>query len=142
MSQWRLQRVAESIKQEVSRIVDRELRDPRLHAVHTLADPNGAQDGRAHHVELVTITDVEVSADLRHARIYFSVLGDERAVEECREGLTSAAGYIRGALGHRLRLKYTPELSFHYDRSAAHAQHIENLLANLRGDSSSESADE
>lgn len=80
---------------------------------------------------MVTITDVEVSPDAAHAKVYFSTLGGEESREEAREGLESAAGWLRHELGQQLRLRRTPELIFHYDRSVERGERISNILDEL-----------
>lgn len=118
----RLARIREQLKAEVADIIRRQLRDPRL--------------------GFVTITDAEISADLRHARVFFSVLGNEQAVADTTEALTSAAGFIRGEFGHRVTLKFTPEITFHYDATVHRAARIEELFAEIereRTESSGES---
>lgn len=82
-------------------------------------------------VQMVTITDVEVTADAARADVHFSVLGDEEAREEAQAGLQSAAGWLRRELGRRLRLRNTPELIFHYDPSLDHGEHIASILDEL-----------
>ncbi len=107
----RLARIREQLKAEVSEIIRRELRDPRL--------------------GFVTITDAEVSADLRHAKVFFSVLGDEQAVVDTTEALTSAAGFIRGQFGQRVSLKFTPEITFQFDETGQRAARIEEIFAEI-----------
>jgi ribosome-binding factor A len=108
----RLQRVRELLKEEVSHILMREMKDPRL--------------------GFVTVTDVDVSADLRHARVYVSVLGSKEEREATMEVLEHAAGFVRRTLGERIRLRYIPELVFVYDETAEKAARIEQLLASIR----------
>jgi ribosome-binding factor A len=107
----RQRRVSELIHRELSWLLMREVRDPRL------AD--------------VTVTEVRVTADLLLARIYFSVLGDAEAEKEALAGLESAGGFLRTQLAGRLRLRFMPELIFEVDRSAAYGQRIEELLAQI-----------
>jgi ribosome-binding factor A len=86
----RPERVAEQIREEVSQIILGDMRDPR--------------------VELVTVTDVRMSPDLRHARVFVTSMGNEQQVRESLAALKAAAGFIRRELGSSLRLRYTPEL--------------------------------
>jgi ribosome-binding factor A len=86
---------------------------------HDLKDPR---------VGFVTVTDVKTSPDLRHARVYVSVLGDAQAVEASLEGLRSAHGYLQGRVASELRLKNTPALQFVHDDTAARAERLERLL--------------
>jgi ribosome-binding factor A len=104
-------RVQELLKQEVSRILQFELRDPRL--------------------GFVTVTDVEVSPDLRYARVFVSVYGDQKAVSRSMERLRASTGFVRGVLGHSIELRYTPELTFVHDTSVARAARIAELLRQI-----------
>jgi ribosome-binding factor A len=102
-------RVADRLREEISRILRLEVEDPR--------------------VGFVTLTDVEVSPDLKHARIFFSVLGggpDEP--QEALRGLVRARRFIRKCLAEQAELRYTPELEFRYDPTAERAQRIDTLL--------------
>jgi ribosome-binding factor A len=104
----RLNRVEEACKEELSEILQREIKDPR--------------------VGFVTITEVKLTADLRHARVFVSILGTE---EECRESLTgleSARGYLRSCLGRHLRLKYLPEIEFVHEHVAEEALRLTELM--------------
>lgn len=108
----RLDRVNQLIKEEVSYLLHRELKDPRL--------------------GFVTVTDVDVSKDLRAARVYVSVLGTEEQWRTSLAALESARGFIRNWLAPRLRIRAIPHLTFHADRSMAHAAHIQTMLEELR----------
>jgi len=112
MSYKRSERVGDLLKREIGNIVERGLKDPRI--------------------GFVTVMKVEVSADLRHARVFFSVFGDQRVQEETQRGLKSAKFFIQGEIGRRLRLKYTPELTFQFDHSVEYGLHIDNLIRTLR----------
>jgi len=92
----------------------------------------GVKDPRV--TGLVTVTGVEVTRDLRHARVHVSILGTEAEKSETMEGLASVAGYLRAKLGRTLRLRVTPELDFRYDASIAHAARIDSLLEQIRAD--------
>lgn len=111
MAKERPNRVAEAIKAELMDLLRTEMKDPRI--------------------GFVSIVKVDVTGDLRHAKVYFSVLGDAQAKEATRAGLQSAAGFLRNHLGARLRLRYTPELSFHLDDSIEHGARIAALLNRL-----------
>lgn len=113
MSQ-RTERVADQIRRELSELIQREVRDPR--------------------VALVTVTRVEVSADFRHASVHVSALGTEEARAGALRGLDSARGFLRRELSQRLSLRVTPELRFFLDRGAEHSQEISSLLDRLRED--------
>jgi ribosome-binding factor A len=103
--------VSELIHIRLSNLLERKIKDPRL--------------------EMVTITDVEVSPDASRANVYFSALGGDQSREEAKEGLESAAGWLRRELGKQLRLRRTPELIFHYDRSVERGERISNILDDL-----------
>ncbi|HWP43033.1 MAG TPA: 30S ribosome-binding factor RbfA [Blastocatellia bacterium] len=105
----RPERLAEQIKEEVSLIIAGDVEDPR--------------------VGFVTVTDARVSPDLRHAKIYVTVLGDDEQVEESLEALNHASRFIRHQLGAALRIKRTPELHFIYDETVRTAARIEELLS-------------
>ncbi len=108
MSTGRMRRVDEAIRQVIGEAVAGELKDPR--------------------VGFVTVTDVRTSADLSHARVYVSVLGDEPRREATLEGLRSAHGYLQGRVASELHLKRTPTLAFAYDDTADRAERIDALL--------------
>jgi ribosome-binding factor A len=108
----RLDRVNQLLKEEISQLLQRELKDPRL--------------------GFVTVTEVEVARDLRTAKVFVSVLGTEAAWRASLEALESARGYIRNWLAPRLRMRAVPHLSFHPDRSMAHAARIQQVLEELR----------
>jgi ribosome-binding factor A len=111
--------VQEAIRQEISRIVQFEMKDPRL--------------------GFVTITKVELTKDLRYARVYFSVLGDDKAKNLTLKGLNSAKGYIKGLIADRIKLRFTPEISFRIDESLRHVKHIEDILDKLKKERDNES---
>lgn len=108
MSTERMRRVNEAVREVLSDAFTHDLKDPR--------------------VGFVTVTDVKTSPDLRHARVYVSVLGDAAAIEGSLEGLRSAHGFLQGRVGTELRLKNTPTLQFIHDDTAERAQRVEQLL--------------
>ncbi len=108
----RSDKVAGAIKKEVSMIIHDELKDPRL--------------------GFVTITDVEVTSDLREAKIFFSVLGKEEERKKTKEALDSALGFIRRLIGQRIRLRFVPEISFREDRSCEYGARIEEVLNEIK----------
>jgi len=114
MGQLRTEKVQELIKQEVSQIILKELKDPRI--------------------GFVTVTQVDVTGDLRNAKIYVSLMGSEDQIKECWDGLQKALGYIRREIGKRIRLRCTPELSFHLDKSLDYSVHIQELLSKIKDD--------
>lgn len=112
MSYKRSSRVAGLLKREVSRIIFEDIKDPRI--------------------GLVTITQVDVSEDLRTAKIYLSVLGDKVARDQTLQGLERAKKFIRMEIARTTELRYTPELKFYYDDSYSYAENIENLLKKIK----------
>ncbi len=104
----RADRVAGLIQQELSRLLLREVKDPRL-----------AQ---------VTITGVRLSADLRHARVFVTGPGSPQGFQEELKGLRSATGFLRGQLGRALHLRYSPELIFEVDEAVEQSLHVAALL--------------
>ncbi len=110
----RIDRVRVQLKRELSIILQEDLKDPRI--------------------GLITITRIDLTGDLRHARIYFSILGDEKEKISSIEGIESAAGYIRKLIGERLKLKYVPELSFKLDRSIEYSMHLEKTFERLKNE--------
>jgi ribosome-binding factor A len=81
-----------------------------------------------------TVTDAEVSKDLRYVRVYVSVLGDEESANSTLAALESGTGFFRSELGQRIRLRHTPDVSFRIDRTAQKGARIDELLAKLRED--------
>ncbi|HET7483458.1 MAG TPA: 30S ribosome-binding factor RbfA [Actinomycetota bacterium] len=91
-------------------------------AIHDLKDPR---------VGFATVTAVRISADLRHARVYVSVLGSEEEQTQTMKGLESAKPHLRQELGRQIRMKYLPELHFVADHQAEEAEHLEELIRRL-----------
>lgn len=117
MDSRRQDRVAEAIREEVATFLAEDAKDPRI-------------------VGLVTVTGVEVTRDLRQARVYVSVMGSEVERTATFAGLDSVATHLRSRVGRALRLRLAPEIQFRHDDSVARAARIEELLANLRTDES------
>lgn len=111
MSDLRANRVAEQMKKEIGEILTRKIKDPR--------------------VGFVTITDVEVTGDLQQAKVFISVLGDEQEKKETLLGLSKANGFIRSEIGHRIRLRKTPEITFEFDEAYEYGSRIDTLLRDL-----------
>lgn len=111
MGQLRMEKVQELMKQEISKILLQDVKDPRI--------------------GFVTVTDVHCSPDLRNARVFVSLMGSEEQMKDCWKGLKSCSGYIRRELGSRVRLRYTPELNFALDTSLAYSAHIQELLLKI-----------
>jgi len=117
MEYKRSDRVADLLHQEIAELVFRRLKDPRT--------------------ANITISGVEVSGDLRHARVFFCIMGgstDEDAKRNAGSGLEKAKGFIRFELGRRLSLRYIPQLEFEYDTSFEYGDKIERLLKELHKD--------
>ncbi|MGA2403199.1 MAG: 30S ribosome-binding factor RbfA [Syntrophobacteraceae bacterium] len=118
MEYKRSDRVADLIHKEIANLVFRRVKDPR--------------------VANITISGVEVSGDLKHARVFFCVMGGGSAGEDAKKnassGLEKARGFIRLELGRRLSLRYVPQLEFEYDTSFEYGDKIERLLKELHKD--------
>ena len=93
-------------------------------------------------VGFVTVTDVEVTGDLRQVKIFVSVYGDEEERKATMEGLKSATGFVRSELGKRIRLRHTPEVSFCFDESIERGARIFSLLREIEGDQEGNKSDE
>src|SRR5437867_13083861 len=111
----RPQRIALQIRQEISLMLSRKIKDRRI--------------------GFVTVTGVEMSPDLRHAKVFVSAMGTERAKKESLEALNHASGWIRHELGQRIRMKFLPELVFRIDTSLDYGERIDRLLGEIREDS-------
>lgn len=81
---------------------------------------------------MTSVVAVHVTNDLRYAKAYISVMGDEKTKQRAMEGLNSAAGFIRREIGKRINLRYTPEFVFESDNSIEHGSHIDKLLKNIK----------
>lgn len=110
----RIARVAEMIRREVSQMLVSGIKDDRVGA------------------GMVSVTNVDVSGDLQHAKIFVSIYGTEAAKAETMAGLRSATGYVRSELGQRMRLRRTPEVLFVDDRSLEEGDRVLTLLSQLR----------
>jgi len=104
----RSRRIAEQVQRELSDIIRLELKDPR--------------------VGMITLTDVEVTPDNAHARVYFTLLGEASRIDEATAGLQHAAGYLRSQLAHRLKLRVVPQLHFEYDASVERGIRVSQLI--------------
>jgi ribosome-binding factor A len=102
------------MKQEISDIIFHELKDPRI--------------------GFVTVTSVACTEDLREAKIYVSVMGDEKKARDTLNGLNSSLGFVRREIGKRIRLRFTPEISFALDTSLSYSDHIQRLLNEIHED--------
>ena len=111
----RIDRIEEQVRIEVSEIIEREIQDPRI--------------------GLTTVTSVKISPDLRHGRIFVTVLGDAQQRKKALEGLRSAASFIRRSLSKRLHhMRRIPELTFDYDEAVEKGIRIEELLDQIKHD--------
>lgn len=108
MAGGRMRRVDEAVREVLSDAIATDLKDPR--------------------VGFVTVTAVKTSRDLRHARVYVSVLGDEPTRAATLTGLRSAHGFLQGAISRELKLKHTPTLTFEYDETVERAARLNQLL--------------
>ncbi len=111
LSYKRADRLADLIRAELSDIILRKTKDPR--------------------VSLVTITGVDLSDDLHTARVYFSVMGAAKGCQDAAEGLRSATGFIRKTLGSRLEIRCVPDIEFIYDQSFEYGERINKLLKKI-----------
>jgi len=107
----RSEKVADLIQKEISQLLVKSIKDPRI--------------------GFITITRVTVSEDCRFARVYYSVAGTQAERESSMKGLDSAKGYVRKELGRRIRLRYTPDITFQFDPSVEYAIHVEELIRNI-----------
>ena len=108
----RADRVAALIQEEISKLLLMEIQDPD--------------------VKFITITKVKVTDDIRHAKVYYSVLDLENHKEKAQAALDRVIGPIKGALGKHLKLRFMPEIAFYYDDSAEYAHHIDVLLKKIK----------
>ena len=118
MKERRSARLAEEIREEVAELIARKLKDPRI--------------------GFVTVTRVEMTSDQRLAKVYVGVLGDKEARERTLQGLRQAAGFVRRALGQQLRLRFTPDVQFEYDKGLDATDRVARLLDEARAASEAE----
>lgn len=111
MSKIRVSRVGEQIKKEISEIIQQDLKDPRI--------------------GFLTVTRVEASGDLQHAKVMISVLGSDDQRQQALQALQKANKFIRGEVGRRIRLRITPELHFVLDTSIDHSTRIQEVLREI-----------
>lgn len=109
MTEQRAQRVAEEMKREISDILRNELKDPRT-------------------VGIISVTSVNLTRDLRHAKVFISVFGSDEEQQETLAVLSKAVGFVRTEVGRRIRLRHTPQISFLLDKSIAYGAHINRVL--------------
>ncbi len=118
----RANRVGEQMKKELTEIIGRKLKDPRI--------------------GFVTVTDVRVTGDLQQATVYVSVLGNEEQKENTLIGLAKAKGFIRSEIGKRIRLRITPEITFEWDSSIDYGNRIETLITQIHHEKDEKQNDE
>ena len=104
----RSERLADLIRQDLSELLERSVKDPRI--------------------GFTTLTEVQLTGDLRQARVYVSILGDEEARKQGMEGLAAAKAFLRHQLAHRLQLRHTPEIDFQLDRSQEYNERLDELI--------------
>jgi ribosome-binding factor A len=121
MASYRPARVGELIQTELATLLTRGLKDPRL--------------------EMSTVSYVDVTPDLRHARVYISRLGSEAEQDAMLQGFQRAVGFIRGQLGRRLKLRYIPHLTFELDTGIAYGVRISSMLNDLTATSATKASD-
>lgn len=117
----RSRRIAEQIQRELSNIIRLELKDPRI--------------------GMITVTEVEVSPDHAHARIFFTLLGDAAKVKQTGEALQHAGGFLRSQLAHRIKLRTVPHLQFTYDVSVERGMRLSRLIDDAVATDSGHSAE-
>ncbi|ERI92914.1 ribosome-binding factor A [Clostridiales bacterium oral taxon 876 str. F0540] len=113
MAKYRSGRINEEIKREVSDIIHNEIRDPRLTA-------------------MVSVTRVDVTKDLRYAKVFVSIFGKDEEKNNTLSALKSSSGFLRREVGHRVNLRYTPEILIELDNTIEHGMHINSLIEGLK----------
>ncbi len=114
MVQFRRERLGDQLRVEIADLIQKEVRDPR--------------------VGFVTVTEVRMSPDLKHARVYVSILGDEEQTAESLDVLERSRGFLKSQIGHRLKLRYVPQLRFVLDETLDESARIESLLKETCGE--------
>ena len=110
----RVEKLQELIKQEVGKILLTDIKDSRI--------------------GFVTVTGVEMTGDLREAKIFVSIMGNDEQIKSSWEGLQSALGFIRREIGRRIKIRFTPEISFEIDKSLDYSEHIQKLLLKIKSE--------
>ncbi len=122
MASRRNDRVRAAMRQEISNMLQRDLKDPRL--------------------GFATVTDVRVSGDLQHVQVYVSILGDDVSRQQTMEALESARGYVRSEIGRRVQLRLTPEITFAYDDSIERGARLLRLISEVQSEEAAAQRDE
>ena len=112
MTSHRANRVAEEIKKESTQMLREEIKDPRI--------------------GFVTVTGAEVTPDIRYAKVFVSIYGDDDTKVQSMQALDKAKGFVRSELGKRIRLRYTPEVTFRFDSSIEYGARIMKLLEEVK----------
>ena len=115
----RTDRINEQLREEISTVLARQIKDPRLNSV-------------------ISITRVESSSDLRSAKVYISVLGNDKQRKEALDGLQSAASFLRREIRDRINMKHTPFMTYILDDSIQEADHLLRLLNDVKSEDTSE----
>lgn len=118
MSSRRIARLNDAFREEISDLLRRQIKDPRM-------------------AVFITITRVEISADISHAKVYVSVMGTDEERQSALEGLAAASSFLRREIGRRLALRRTPELRFRRDDSLEQGAHVLELLDEVEQEDSS-----
>lgn len=113
MAKYRGNRINEEMRKEISTIIRDDIKDPRI-------------DG------MISVTKVDVTKDLRYAKVYVSIYGKEEAKRNTLDVLKRSAGFIRREVGHRINLRYTPEIIIEIDNTIEQGMHIDELLHKIR----------
>jgi ribosome-binding factor A len=118
----RATRIGDQVLREMADLLMRRVKDPR--------------------VKGITLTGISISNDLRYARVYYSVMGEEKAILQAQAGLESAKGFIKREIGLRLELKHVPDIVFKHDPSLAEGEHMERLFQRIRKEEASDSGEQ
>lgn len=113
MAKYRSGRINEEVKKEISNIIQNEVKDPRITA-------------------MVSVTKVDVTKDLRYAKVYVSIFGNEESKASTFEALKSSLGFIRREVGRKINLRYTPEIIMELDDSIEQGMHIDKILQEIK----------
>ncbi|MBA5850457.1 30S ribosome-binding factor RbfA [Clostridium sp. cel8] len=113
MSKYRTGRINEEMKKEISSIIRNDVKDPRITA-------------------MISVTRVDVTRDLSYAKVYVSLYGNDKSKDETFQALKNSSGFIRREVGHRIRLRNTPEIIMEIDDSIEKGMHIDDLLRKIK----------
>ncbi|MBM7868986.1 ribosome-binding factor A [Clostridium pascui] len=113
MAKHRAGRINEEVRREVSDIIQRELKDPRVNT-------------------MVSVTKVDVTKDLSYAKVYVSIFGDEESKNTTLQALKNSSGFIRREVGHRIKLRVTPQILIELDNTIEQGMHIDEILSKIK----------